>query len=89
MGVERRARDQNLWYKDSKLTQRLTLLATSGIAGADFFPVLYDNCTVRDLHARRDLGIFNGSYSTTLAPHDATILLVRSVNSGRGVGVEL
>ena len=49
------------------------------IAEADFFPVLYDNCTVRDLVARRDLGLFNGSYTKTIQPHDATILLVRSV----------
>ena len=49
------------------------------IAGADFFPVLYDNCTVRDLGARRDLGVFNGSYTVLLEPHDAVLLLVRSL----------
>ncbi len=43
-------------------------------AGADFFPAEFDSMAVRDLYERKDLGVFNSTYSQVVGGLDAVIL---------------
>eukprot|EP00937_MAST-01D_sp_MAST-1D-sp2_P005850 g5850.t1 len=42
-------------------------------AGCDFFPASFLQMRVRDLHARKDLGLANSTFTTIVAPKDAKI----------------
>ena len=42
-------------------------------AGCDFFPASFLQMRVRDLHARKDLGLANSTFTTIVGPKDAKI----------------
>lgn len=42
-------------------------------AGGDFFPAMFAAMRVRDLFARKELGLFIDSFTTTVGPNDAAI----------------
>ena len=43
-------------------------------SGVDFFPAMFKRMHVRDLHARKDLGVFTSIFTTVIPPHDAVML---------------
>lgn len=48
-------------------------------SGVDFFPAVFQKMAVRDLHARKDLGVFTSMYTTAIPPKDALLLKFKGV----------